>query len=520
MGKIYIIDLSTKNIVHEDYDIKQSKFYGRSLATYLVSKYTENSTDRLDEDNVVVLTPGLFTGTTAPSTGRITIATKKGKGLGLQVNNMTGGLPQKLASLGIDAIVIKGKSQSKNAVLYIDSNIVEILELENLNNQYISHNIDYIRKQYGKNCSIIGTGIVADNLIPISTLFSTYPNGIPEYYCTRNGIGDVFGSKGLKLIVVNHDKCFDSKCFDNSKFNIESKKLAKLIIDNPICGQALPGYGSITLIKLLKNKNQIQFDIPKLKEKIEDYNKSTYNIKLNKTCAPLCVIGCLNRHCSNSEDMFSAPAESEVNAALTNCFNINDSMFAKKINTKAFEIGIDSTEFVFTSNVYFKALNKIPTKDEIFNLLNEIENNTIIGKVIGSKTAGVYSLFRENDNLKLLVTKPVINEEKNFKVVIDKLFDDFKCVDDMEFMYDQIFILENLGFCIFTSFALINNKEALKIMCDMYYYKTGIKITPVEMIKFSQICIENELKFESENALSTVRKNIPEFTKVLYRYFG
>lgn len=54
----------------------------------------------------------------------------------------------------------------------------------------------------------------------------------------------------------------------------------------------------------------------------------------------------------------------------------------------------------------------------------------------------------------------------------------------------------------------------------LYYYKTGIKITPVEMIKFSQICIENELKFESENALSTVRKNIPEFTKVLYRYFG
>jgi len=87
-------------------------------------------------------------------------------------------------------------------------------------------------------------------------------------------------------------------------------------------------------------------------------------------------------------------------------------------------------------------------------------------------------------------------------------------------MYNQIFVLENLGFCIFTSFALINNKEALIIMSNMFYYKTGYRLSPIDMIKFAGNCIEEELSYENKSAASIIQKNIPEFTKVLYRYFS
>ncbi len=517
MGKICIVNLTTKDVSYEEYNVGDSKYHGRCLATYLIKKHTNMSTDRFDDDNVIVLTPGLFTGTQAPSTGRITVATKRGKGQGLQVNNMTGALPQKLASLNIESLVIKGKSENKNTIIYIDKDKVEIVELDELNKKNVPDIIKYIQKSYGENCSLMGTGPTADYIMPLATVFSTYPNGVPEYYCTRNTFGDIWGSKGLKAIVVNSNRFFDSLCFDKEGFKTESKKLAKLIIDNPICGQALPGHGSITLIKLLKSKDLSQFNVRKKVESVAKINK---DIKLNKTCAPLCVIGCLNRHCSSTTEMFSAPAESEVNAALIHCYNIEDSVFAKKVNTKAFELGIDSTEFVFTSNIYYKAIGIVPNKDEILNLLLEIEQNTILGKVIGSKTIGVYNLFKENDTLKDLVTKPVINEENNFKVKIDKFFDDFKDLSDLELMYNQIFVLENLGFCIFTSFALINNKDALDIMSKMFYYKTGCKLSPIDMIKFANNCIDEELKYENESASSTLRKNIPEFTKVLYRYFS
>nr|WP_312576696.1 aldehyde ferredoxin oxidoreductase N-terminal domain-containing protein [Sedimentibacter sp.] len=520
MSKICYINLTTNEISYEDYNIENTIYHGRSLTSYLVNKCTSPSTDRFDDENVIVLTPGLFTGTTAPSTGRISVATKKGKGLGMQIINMTGALPQKIASLGFESLIISGKSTNNNSIIYIDKNKIEIKNLENCNKKFVSEIISEIKATYGDNCAIMGTGPAANNIIPLSTMFSTYPEGYPQYYCTRNGFGDIFGSKNLKAIIVNHDKYFQNKCFDKKNFSAESKKLAKLIISNPICGQALPGHGSITLIKLLKNKENIPFSKPyatKVKSSLEKGHPAK---KINKTCAPLCVIGCLNRHCRNDEEAFSAPAESEVNAALSHCYNIEDILFSKKINTRAFELGIDSTEFVFSSNLYFKAINKIPSKDDIYNLLTEIENNTILGKIIGSKTQGIYNFFRENQSLEQLVTKPVINEEKNFNIVLDKLFKEFENIDDLELMYRQIFLLSNLGFCIFTAFALINNKEALNIISDMYYYKTGQKLNAVELINFADKCIKNEIRNEKNNAVEVIQKNIPEFTKVLYRYFS
>lgn len=519
MSKICYINLTTSKITYEDYNIEKMIYHGRSLTSYLVNKCTYPTTDRFDDENVIVLTPGLFTGTTAPSTGRISVATKKGKGLGMQIINMTGELPQKIASLGLESLVITGKAKNNDSIIYIDKSKVEIKCLENSNNKFVSEIISEIKTTYGNDCAIMGTGPTSNNMMPLSTIFSTYMEGYPQYYCSRNGFGDIFGSKNLKAIIVNYNKYFQNECFDKNNFSIESKKLAKLIISNPICGQALPGHGSITLIKLLKNKENIPLTKTyALKTKLTLENHPFR--KINKTCAPLCVIGCLNRHCRSDEEAFSAPAESEVNAALSHCYLIEDVLFSKKINTKAFELGIDSTEFVFSSHLYFKAIDKAPSKDDIFNLLTEIENNTILGKIVGSRTQGIYNLFRENQTLEQLVTKPVINEEKNFNIVVDKLFKEFEDIDDLELMYRQIFLLSNLGFCIFTAFALINNREALNIISNMYYYKTGQKLTAVEMINFANECMESEIINEKNNAVGVIQKNIPEFTKVLYRYFS
>lgn len=518
MSRICYVDLTNNEISYEEYTINEIKHHGRGLAAYLCSKHTAPLTDRFDGDNVIVFTIGLFTGTTAPSSGRITLATRKGKGSGLQIMNMTGAFPQKFASANIEALVITGKSENNNTVIYIDKGKAEIRSI-NGNERYVPNVISEIKSSWGNDCAIIGTGPAADVMMPISTLFSTYPEGHPEYYCSRNGFGDIWGSKNLKAVVINNDKYFGNECFDKHKFSIESKKLSRIIIDNPICGQALPGNGSITLIKLLKDKNYISTIENKAVFASPKSNISGYR-KINKTCSPLCVVGCLNRHCRNNEEAFSAPAESEVNAALQHCYSMEDISFAKKVNSKAFELGIDSTEFVFSTSIYFKAIDKNPSKSEIYDLLNEIESNSILGKIIGSKTIGIYNLFRENPALKPLVTKPVISEEEKFNISVDKFFEEFKGIDDLELMYRQIFLLENMGFCIFTSFALINNKEALSIIADMFYYKTGIKQSVVEMLNYSGECIKQEIEDERNSAMQSIQKNIPEFTKVLYRYFS
>ena len=66
------------------------------------------------------------------------------------------------------------------------------------------------------------------------------------------------GSKNLRAVIVgNAIEYFGAECADEERLIRDGKALARLIIDGPICGGALPGLGSITILHLLKNKNAI-----------------------------------------------------------------------------------------------------------------------------------------------------------------------------------------------------------------------------------------------------------------------
>ena len=45
----------------------------------------------------------------------------------------------------------------------------------------VSPTIDKIKNIYGKECGIVGIEEAGENLLPVSTLFSTYPEGEPVF---------------------------------------------------------------------------------------------------------------------------------------------------------------------------------------------------------------------------------------------------------------------------------------------------------------------------------------------------
>ena len=514
MNKIYVVDLSNEEIEVKEYSSKENA-YGRGLAIELVEKYGTFESERYSAENVMVFAPGILTGTLTPSTGRMVLATKEGKGLGLQISNITGELPQKLASLDIAAIVIKGKSKRKGTYLYINENSIELRNNLALMGKSVSEIISIIREQYGSDSGMIGIGIAGDMMIPLSTFFSTYKEGIPEFYCLRGNMGDILGSKNFKGIVVDNKNFFNSSCANTLGLSIEAKKIAKIITENPICGTALPGYGSITLMKILKREGYIEQS-----EKKAQIARTFDGEKINKTCSPLCVIGCLNRHSNTTSDFFTSPAESEVNAALEEKCQIADIKFSKLINQKAFQLGLDSTEFIFSCSLFAKTQGITPTKDLILELLDEIEKGSLIGRVVGGRTFGIQKLYTDSSDFINEVTRPSIKEESNFRVNLSKKYEEFSDMGDMELLYTQIYILENLGFCIFSSFALIDNEDALHSMAKLLSYKSGIDINVKDLISYARDSLHKELEFFKKSALYNIETNIPEFTKVLYRYFS
>ncbi|MCU6340078.1 hypothetical protein KW823_26550, partial [Enterobacter quasiroggenkampii] len=119
--------------------------------------------------------PGLLTGTLMPSTGRMIVACISGNGEGMQVNNTTGNMPQKLGRLNYSAVVIKGKYKGKNpAALVIEEKGVA-LRNHNLKYKKVGETVNILRDIYGQDSAVIGIGPTGERRLQLSTVFSTYP---------------------------------------------------------------------------------------------------------------------------------------------------------------------------------------------------------------------------------------------------------------------------------------------------------------------------------------------------------
>jgi len=381
---------------------------------------------------------------------------------------------------------------------------------------------------------ILGVGKTADMQLSLSTFLCTYPDGDPEYHCPRNGFGDIPGSKGLRAVVVTGNGYFGRECRDRDNFFKTGKRLAHIILESEVCGQALPAYGSITLLELLKDKEKrtdfLKRDSQKLygrmqepsvrKSAAEKQKEGRREVrKTNYCCAPMCVVGCLNRHMSNDGEAYISPDQSEVMAALKRGFNIDDMAFTKQVQKRAMDLGITGTEFVTAAKMYLSAEGKRQDRESILDLLEEIDQGTLTGRIVASRTEGILRLYPDREDLVPLLDRKAIDDEMRFDVRLEKIDERYQSVPDIEYLYDQIFVLENLGFCIFTSFALLNNREAMELMAELFTYRTGVKADFIQLMEYAKSCREKERKFEEDNSIRNMSANIPPFTKVLYRYF-
>ena len=519
MSKIIIVNLTQKAISEESYDPSETRHYGRGLAMELLERHTAACKRRLDEENALVIVPGLFAGNRAPCSGRAILMAKGEGDRGLAVSNFTGDFPQKLASLGIAGLVVTGKYEEGNGAVLIDEQGVRLENMPKLEGMPIPEMVDELRESFGTECALWGVGKAADLALPLSGYFVTYPEGEPRFHCPRSGFGDVAGSKGLRVIVLKCGKYFNAPCVCAQAFQEKGKRLASRIINNEICGGALPGLGSITLLHLLKNHREI----PKAQKSV-GIQKKQNGKRMNYCCAPMCVIGCLNRHSANDSEFYSAPEEAEVRAALENQFGEDSSSFAKELNQRGFSIGLNTTEFVYTAGMYFEATgqrmrSRDEARKELLALMDEVERGTVPGRLIGGGTQAVSELYRDRPNLGQKVTRPSVTKESQFQVRLHHFYPELNGISDMELLYRQVFLLENLGICIFSAFALLNNQEALELLADMASDRLGKKVTLLEMLEYAGRCIERETEYQRRNLSETVQKNIPEFIKVLYQYF-
>ena len=69
--RIIYVDMTNQSVSIEDFPAEWKLLGGRGLSAKILTKECDPTCDPLGPDNVLVLAPGVMSGTTAPTSGRI-----------------------------------------------------------------------------------------------------------------------------------------------------------------------------------------------------------------------------------------------------------------------------------------------------------------------------------------------------------------------------------------------------------------------------------------------------------------
>ncbi len=107
MARILRVNVGDRVVKFEEIPEKYAMLGGRGLTSRIVFDEVPPTCDPLGPYNKLVIAPGLLSGTSAPSSGRMSVGGKSPLTGTIKEANAGGITSQKLASLGIKAIVIE-----------------------------------------------------------------------------------------------------------------------------------------------------------------------------------------------------------------------------------------------------------------------------------------------------------------------------------------------------------------------------------------------------------------------------
>ena len=262
MGKVMLVDLTTETVTEYPWSDAERELYlgGKIMAARILCDHLTGKETAFSEENWIVISTGPLSGTGAPSSARFNISALSPQTGILASSNCGGSFGLYLKRAGYDAIILKGKCQSRKWLEIVDD-------------RFIFHDADDLwgtktgdcqqllagkvsTKKFGKLC----IGPAGENQVLYAGIISD------ERAAGRTGLGAVMGWKNLKAITASGSHTVE--VYDKEKTKAWIKKWFEYLQKHPLTGSQLPRLGTAGLVSsmqacgLLSTKNYAagQFD--------------------------------------------------------------------------------------------------------------------------------------------------------------------------------------------------------------------------------------------------------------------
>lgn len=138
--KLVRINMAEKRVTNEKIFKEHALLGGRAFTSEFIAREVDPTCHPLGHNNKMVISPGLLSGTSAPSSGRLSIGFKSPLTGGIKESNSGGTAAGKLARLGIKALIIEEKPKDNNLyILLISKDGVELLDGSKLKGKGLCH---------------------------------------------------------------------------------------------------------------------------------------------------------------------------------------------------------------------------------------------------------------------------------------------------------------------------------------------------------------------------------------------
>ncbi|RLD05471.1 MAG: aldehyde ferredoxin oxidoreductase [Chloroflexota bacterium] len=555
--KIIRIDMAKLEATYEDVPEKWSRWAGRGLTSAIVVDEVDPTCHPLGPNNKIVIAPGWVTGSpAAPSSGRTSFGGKSPLTGGIKEANSGGLSGQKIAKLGIAAIILEGMPKdNKWYSIFINKDGVKFEEAGDLVGMGMYEVDEVLWKKYPNKPAVIGIGQAGEMKLSNAGISVNDPEGEPGRYAGRGGLGAVMGVRGVKAIVIDDTGGPGVEIADNDLFKQGRKKLTAAIMEHALTKKdgGLNAFGTNVLMNIIneagglptRNFSAGQFEGAAkisgeaMAENIE--NRGGVGTT-DHGCHPGCIIKCSSIYPNEEGKPLVSVIEYETAWALgANC-GIDDLDYIAKMTRECNDIGLDTIE---AGNAIAVSMDggylEFGDKEGALKTFEEIRKGTPLGRIFGqgteatAKTFGVYRVptvkgqampAYEPRAIKGIgvtyATTPMGADHTSGYTIapeiagvggkVDPLDNTDKAELSLTFQAATAFI-DCSGYCLFIAFPILDIAEGWAGMAESVAGVTGMKVTGDDVIAIGKEVLKKERLFNEAAGFTTADDRLPEFMR-------
>ncbi len=552
MDKILRIDMGAKGGPKATVEPigKYAGLGGRGMTSMIVSDEVDPLCHPLSAANKLVFAPGLLAGTSASTSGRLSVGCKSPLTGTIKEANAGGQAGMALGRLGYGAIVIEGQPAGSDLwKIVIDKDRVSFTVDNSCRMLGNYDTVAKLSKIHGEKCAYVTIGMAGEMKLGAASIACTDRELRPTRHMGRGGVGAVMGSKNIKAIVVDDSGTTPPQPKDPARFKEAAKAFVEGLKRHPVTGQGLPAFGTNVLTNVLNeaggyptfNFQQGRFDgASKISGETQAKLETDRGGLATHGCQRGCTIQCSGIfHGKDGKYVTKQPEYETVWSHGGNC-GIDDLDAIAQLDRMDDDFGLDTIETGVAIGVAMEAgVVKFGDAEGAIRLLQEVGQGTPLGRILGSGagvTGKVFGVERvpvvKNQAIPAYDPRAVqgigvtyatstmgADHTAGYAVATNILkvggfVDPLKPEGQVELSRNlQIATaaVDSTGMCLFIAFAVLDQPDTFQNLLDLLNAQYGLSLTGDDVVALGKKVLSAERSFNARAGFTALDDRLPRF---------